>query len=172
MRGKNNPTRALAARVPANGLRIEAFPEIPPGAPMWNSRVQVIPKQKDWDYEVITNALTTACQEGSLVNLFFFGVRSNMGRDDGKQLGATSRSIIPRREGTSTRRESTRADGDRHRHFPSSPSRSLRHAHLLPRKSNNKAGKPCNDFITIRRCNKQSAGYLPARQPRRVHLFL
>ena len=82
--------RELAARVPANGLRIEAFPEIPPGAPTWNGRVQVIPKQKDWDYEVITNALTTACQEGSLVNIFCNGVRSNMGRDDGKQLGATS----------------------------------------------------------------------------------
>jgi hypothetical protein len=37
--------RDLAARVPTNGPRIDAFPEIPPGAPTWNGRVHVIPKQ-------------------------------------------------------------------------------------------------------------------------------
>ena len=97
--------RELAARVPANGLHIEAFPEIPPGAPTWTGRVQVIPKQKDWDYEVITNALTTACQEGSLVNIFCNGVRSNMGRDDGKQLGATSAVLYQEGGNFDTKRE-------------------------------------------------------------------
>src|SRR5580658_5992556 len=29
------------------------------GAPNWDGRVHVIPKQKDWDYEIIANALTT-----------------------------------------------------------------------------------------------------------------
>jgi hypothetical protein len=82
--------RNLAARVPAQGPRIEAFPEIPPGAPTWNGRVHVIPKQKDWDYEVTTNALTAACRADSLINIFCEGVRSNKGRDDGKQIGATS----------------------------------------------------------------------------------
>jgi hypothetical protein len=82
--------RELAARVPANGPRIDAFPDIPPGAPTWNARVHVIPKQKDWDYEVITHALTAACREDSLVNIFCDGVRSNRGRNDAKQLGATS----------------------------------------------------------------------------------
>ena len=82
--------RELAARVPANGPRINAFPDIPPGAPTWNGRVHVIPKQKDWDYEVITHALTKACRENTLVNIFCDGVRSNRGRDDGKQIGAIS----------------------------------------------------------------------------------
>ena len=82
--------RELAARVPANGPHIEAFPEIPPGAPKWGGRVHVIPKQKDWDYEVITNALTAACRDDTLVNIFCNGVHSNKDRNDGKQLGATA----------------------------------------------------------------------------------
>jgi hypothetical protein len=82
--------RDLATRVLANGPRIEAFPELPSGTPTWDGRVHVIPKQKDWDYEVITNALTAACQEDLLVNIFCNSVRSNKGRNDGKQLGATS----------------------------------------------------------------------------------
>ena len=82
--------RELATRIPSKGTRIEAFPEIPPGAPSWNGRVHVIPKQKDWDYEIVTNALTTACRDDTLVNIFCNGIRSNRGRDDGKQLGATS----------------------------------------------------------------------------------
>ena len=82
--------RYLADRVPANGPRIEAFPELPPGAPTWNGRVQVIHKQPDWDYDTITNALTAACQKDSLINIYCDGVRSNKGREDGKQLGAAS----------------------------------------------------------------------------------
>ena len=82
--------RDLAARVPVSGPRIEAFPEIPIGAPTWNGRVHVIPKQRDWDYKVITDALTAACRDDSLINIFCDGVRSNKGREDGKQLGATS----------------------------------------------------------------------------------
>ena len=82
--------RDLAARVPAGGPRVDAFPEIPPEAPTWNGRVHVIPKQSDWDYEVITHALVAACRDDSMVNIFCDGTRSNKGRDDGKQLGATS----------------------------------------------------------------------------------
>jgi hypothetical protein len=82
--------RNLAARVPANGPCIEAFPDIPPGAPTWNGRVHVIPKQKEWDYKVTTNTLTEACRGGTLVNIFCDGVRSNKGCNDGRQLGATS----------------------------------------------------------------------------------
>jgi len=80
----------LAARVPANGPHIEAFPEIPLGAPKWDGRVHVIPKQKDWDYEVITNALMAACREDTLVNIFCDGICSNKDRNNGKQLGATA----------------------------------------------------------------------------------
>jgi Reverse transcriptase (RNA-dependent DNA polymerase) len=81
--------RDMAARIPANGPRIEAFPEIPPDAPKWGGRVHVIPKQKDWDYKVITNALTAACQNDLLINIFCDGVHLNEGRNNGKQLGAT-----------------------------------------------------------------------------------
>lgn len=82
--------RNLAARVPPSGPRIQAFPEIPLGAPTWDGKVHAIPKQNDWDYDVITKALTAACQTDSLINIYCEGVRSNKGREDGKQLGATS----------------------------------------------------------------------------------
>ena len=82
--------RVLAARVPANGPRIEAFPELPLGAPFWNGRVQVIPKQKEWDYQIVTSALIAACRDDSMINIFCDGVLSNRGRDDGKQIGASS----------------------------------------------------------------------------------
>ena len=88
--GVKTTLRELAARVPANGPRIKAFPETPPDAPRWNGRVDVIPNQKDWDYGVTTNALTAACCEDSLVTIFCNGICSNEGRNDGKQLGATS----------------------------------------------------------------------------------
>jgi ribonuclease HI len=82
--------RDLAARIPVSGPRIEAFPDIPLGAPTWNGRVHVIPKQQDWDYKVTTDALTAACRDDLLINIFCNGIRSNKGREDGKQLGATS----------------------------------------------------------------------------------
>jgi ribonuclease HI len=82
--------RNLAARVPANGPHITTSPDIPSDAPTWNGRVHVIPKQKEWDYEVTTNTLTAVCRGDSLINIFCDGVCSNKGRDDGKQIGATS----------------------------------------------------------------------------------
>lgn len=82
--------RKLADRVPVSGPRVEPFPEIPLGAPTWNGRVHVIPKQREWDYKVITDALTAACRDDSMINIFCEGIRSNKGREDGKQLGATS----------------------------------------------------------------------------------
>src|SRR5258708_7385943 len=72
------------------GVRIDTFPKVPLGAPTWDGKIHVIPKQKDWDYDIITNALTAACRNDTLVNIFCDGVRSNRGREDGKQLGATS----------------------------------------------------------------------------------
>ena len=80
----------LAARVSANGPCIDAFPDIPLGALTWNGRVHIISKQKDWNYEVTTHVLMKACRENTLVNIFCDGARSNRGRDDGKQIGATS----------------------------------------------------------------------------------
>ena len=82
--------RSLAARVPASGPRINSFPDIPPEAPTWNGRVQVVPKQHEWDYDRVTNTLVEACREGETINIFCDGVISNKGRADGKQVGATS----------------------------------------------------------------------------------
>jgi hypothetical protein len=82
--------RSLAARVPANGPRVDPFPELLPGAPSWNGRVQIVHKQKEWDYGLVTNTLTAVCQEGTTINIYCSGVLLNRGRPDGKQIGATS----------------------------------------------------------------------------------
>jgi hypothetical protein len=85
--------RTLAARVPASGPRVNPFPDLPLGAPHWNGQVRTILKQKDWDYELVTNTLTTACREGETTNIFCNGVLSNKGRADGKQIGTTSAAL-------------------------------------------------------------------------------
>jgi hypothetical protein len=85
--------RTLAARVPANGPRVNPFPDLPPGAPHWNGQVRTILKQKDWDYEMVTNTLTTACREGETTNIFCNGILSNKGRADEKQIGTTSTAL-------------------------------------------------------------------------------
>ena len=82
--------RSLAARVPSTGPRINSFPNIPVGAPSWNGRIRTIPKLKDGDYEQINNTLTTACNEGFVVNIFCDSMVSNEDRADNKQLGAAS----------------------------------------------------------------------------------
>ena len=89
-RGIKTTLRKLAARVPDSGSRIDPFPDIPPEAPTWNGRVQVVPKQTQWDYEQVTNTLTVACRENGAINIFCDGVVSNKGRADGKQVGASS----------------------------------------------------------------------------------
>jgi hypothetical protein len=81
---------SLAARVPAQGPRVNPFPDVPAGAPTWNGRLQTTPKLKDRDYSQITDAVTTACQEGFVVNVYCDGLFSNKDRTDGKQLGAAA----------------------------------------------------------------------------------
>jgi hypothetical protein len=93
-RASLNPTlQSLATRIPVNGPRIDPFPELPPGAPDWNGKVKVILKQKEWNYEAVTNSLTTACSEGTTINIFCNGIRSNKGQPDGKQIGATAAAL-------------------------------------------------------------------------------
>ena len=82
--------RTLAAKVPPDGPRIDRFPDIPPGAPSWDGQVKLVPKHMDWDYSIVTNALTEACCEGRTVNIYCNTVVSNRDRNDGKQLGAAS----------------------------------------------------------------------------------
>jgi hypothetical protein len=85
--------KLLADRVPVNGPRVDPFPDLPPGAPNWNGRVQVLPKQKEWDYEAVTKTLTRECREGIITNIFCSGVLSNRERPDGKQIGTTSAAL-------------------------------------------------------------------------------
>ncbi len=80
----------LAARVPVNGPWVDPFPNLPPGAPGWNGQVKVIPKQKEWDYEHVTNSLIAKCRKGSTINIFCDGLISNNGCPDGKQIGTTA----------------------------------------------------------------------------------
>ena len=82
--------RALAAKVPSNGPHIIPFPDLPPGAPSWNGRVTLTPKNTEWDYDQVTNALTQACSEGRTTNIYCDALVSNRDREDGKQLGAAS----------------------------------------------------------------------------------
>jgi hypothetical protein len=85
--------RALAARVPPEGPRIDPFPDTPRGAPNWNGRVTIIPKKVGWDYEQVTNALTEACRAGHSTNIYCNALVSNRDREDGKQLGAASAAL-------------------------------------------------------------------------------
>jgi hypothetical protein len=85
--------RALAEKVPVNGPRLDPFPEIPQGAPSWNGRVTIIPKDRSLDYEQLTNNLTGACLEGTAVNIYCNAVYSNRNREDGKQLGAAAATL-------------------------------------------------------------------------------
>jgi hypothetical protein len=82
--------RSLAARVSPKGPHLNPFPDLPPGAPTWDNKVQWIPKQKDWDYHQVTITLTNLCEEGQTVNIFSEGTFSNRNREDGKQVGAAA----------------------------------------------------------------------------------
>src|SRR6266852_9999385 len=44
----------------------------------------------EWDYNQVTSALTEACREGCMVNIYCNAIVSNKNREDGKQLGAAS----------------------------------------------------------------------------------
>ena len=89
-RGMNTTLRALAARVPAGGPRIIPFPVLPIGAPLWNGRVKLTPKNNDWDYALISEELMNACHQGLTTNIYSEALLSNKNRDDGRQLGAAA----------------------------------------------------------------------------------
>jgi len=82
--------KMLATRVPENGPRIDPFPKLPQGAPHWNRKIQVMPKQKEWDYKTVIDTLTTECWKGTITNIYCSGVLSNKECTDKKQIGATS----------------------------------------------------------------------------------
>jgi hypothetical protein len=88
--GAHTTLRTLASRASPRGPRVDQFPDLPPGAPTWEGKVQWIPKQKDWDYPEATRTLTRLCEEGHTTNIFGEGTLSNRNREDGKQVGAAS----------------------------------------------------------------------------------
>jgi hypothetical protein len=81
---------ALASQISAKGPCIQPFPDAPPDAPGWDSRVTCDPKQDKWDYQQATEALVALCKEGQSVNIFTTGAFSNRNQEDGTQLGAAS----------------------------------------------------------------------------------
>ena len=94
--GATTTLRALAARVPPKGPRIEPFPDLPAGAPLWDGRVTIIPKRDDLDYAQVSDALSESCRLGQTTNVYCEAVVSNRNRDDGKQLGAASATLYQR----------------------------------------------------------------------------
>jgi hypothetical protein len=72
---------------------VDPFPEIPQRAPSWNGRVKIKPKDRNLDYEQVTNDLTGACQEGAIVKIYCNAVYSNKHHEDRKQLGAAAATL-------------------------------------------------------------------------------
>ena len=81
---------ALAARIPPGGPRIDHFPTLPIGAPLWDGRFTLIPKKDDWNYALASDLLTNACHQGLSTNIYSAAVLSNKHREDSKQLGAAA----------------------------------------------------------------------------------
>jgi hypothetical protein len=73
-----------------HGPGVDPFPDLPVGAPSWNGRCQIIPKQSTATPEAATADWVDACKEGLSINVFCYGVVSNRNRADAKQIGATS----------------------------------------------------------------------------------
>ena len=82
--------RTLAARVPAGGPRINPYPVLPIGAPLWDGRIKLIPKNNNWEYALISEDLKNACHRGLSTNIYCEALLSNKNRDDGRQLGAAA----------------------------------------------------------------------------------
>jgi hypothetical protein len=80
----------LAARVQANGPRIDPFPDIPAGALSWNGCIQMLPKCNKQEYEGITKTFAESCRIGTTINVHCKGLLSNKDCPDGKQLGAVA----------------------------------------------------------------------------------
>jgi hypothetical protein len=83
----NTALRALASRISAKGDRVEAFPNIPNGAPGWDGRVSVQANRKTEEHTAHSDLLAKQHTEGKIPQIFMTGVLSNRGRHDGKSVG-------------------------------------------------------------------------------------
>ncbi len=89
-RATKTALRALANRVPSKGTRIEAFPELPKGAPQWEGRVTVRPPLKQENQEAHSVHLVKQCITGKIPQIFITGVLSNKGRHDDKSIATVA----------------------------------------------------------------------------------
>lgn len=85
--------RALASRVSAKGKRIEAFPDLPNGAPQWDGRVSVQNPIKRDDQAAHTEQLVNQQHLGTTPQIFISGTLSNKGRHDDKSI-ATAAAVL------------------------------------------------------------------------------
>ena len=92
-RSAKTALRALASRVPANGQRLEPFPDIPVDAPLWDDRVEIRPVLGKEDQPALAERLATQQKGGRIPQVFMGGVLSNKGRHDGRSI-ATAAAVL------------------------------------------------------------------------------
>jgi hypothetical protein len=85
--------RALAGRVSAKGKRIEAFPDLPEGAPRWEGRVSIQTPLRREEQVVHTEHLVNQRIAGMTPQIFMAGTLSNKGRHDDKSI-ATAAAVL------------------------------------------------------------------------------
>ena len=86
----------MASRVSAKGKRIEAFPEIPKGAPKWDGRVAVRTPLKREEQPALADRLIIQKREGNVPQIFLGSVFSNKGRHDGRSIAAAAAALYYR----------------------------------------------------------------------------
>jgi hypothetical protein len=96
-RAAKTALRALASRVPSKGNRIEAFPELPVGAPQWEGRVTIQPLAKREDQEAHSDWLVNQHNAGTIPQIFIGGALSNRGRHDDKSIATTAAVLYHKR---------------------------------------------------------------------------
>ena len=87
----------MANRISARGNQIEAFPELPEGAPRWNGKVSILPSIDREGQAAHSALLTKQRKEGKIPQIFMTGVLSNRGRHDGISCAATAAALYYKR---------------------------------------------------------------------------
>ena len=85
--------RAMANRISARGNRVEAFPELPEGAPHWNGKVSALPPVPREGQTAHTTHLLRQRTEGKTPQIFMTGILSNKGRHDDISVAATAATL-------------------------------------------------------------------------------
>ena len=96
-RNAKTALRALASRVSAKGKRIEAFPELPEGAPRWDGRVSIQPLPTRDQQTVQSENLKNQLNAGKIPQVYMYGTLSNKGRHDGKSVASVAAALYHKR---------------------------------------------------------------------------